>query len=728
MTEAEPLPTVPELCKNFKDDLSQVSELSFEDRKRHLEFVSKPLLRLAFQSLTQQKKELPESQVSILTEYLIQYLSYDRFISVDALMSLFRLKSLNDNLESILEEKIDNLVEVQNSKADICRIFKIVSQLFSFDAVLSSAIFTKKTSFITLLTNEITLLTNEINSINIELIKQLNVILVLFSNACVDEFSRSIIATMYTTILLKCLTLADSQAAQTRCYAATIAVKSWRMFKPETLDNNSKVLSLDNLSDILIESLYQGLETSVEGLSLLCTNVQIKNKVRDIKVLDTLFALMKSKEHTVYGILSILSLITLPNRLIKLQQRSVLSLKDSNSISNINIYTNEKISSNQINDDVNNIQLVNKEIIKRKLFTNHIISIFKSLESSKGLVGQCLRLMYNITFPDIDLSAGTNSPSASDKEYHNTYLTQIKEIIKLTTAYLIGTSQNLKYNHESFISFVDGNSNIPEDDLELRSIAIKLLCSPEISGNIEEIYGNDNEELALSPVPFILEILVQHDIDTGCSLGSKQTPFSSLKNQIFSAFDVYYAFVSLAATCSLSYPQVKQSVFTLGFDSIINALNSSDEKLQFSSLQCLNEICDIPLCIAKIFNWKDTNDDHYQNFSILCHLLQSNNYDSQCLVLQIFYSVSNYDLVVEKLCSSELFCSNLNKIFQNQDSDDALIYYALLVLTHLFSMKDKNVDSDYLQVFDESRDIILKHIQSDNDQIKESAIAVAQYM
>lgn len=710
---SEKIPGIAELCLSLKSDLAQIVSLSYNDRKNHLEHISKQLLKSTYKVLSQEKISVTSTQSSQLGGYFLEYLSFNNSISVDSLMCLFRLKSLNSNLNSLLENEIDNLIDISNSKSDIFKIIKILEQLFMFDSNLASAIFTRKTSFINALTNEITLLSNDINKLNSETTKNLNTILVLFSNACVEETSRSMIASMYINLILKCLLM--PKISQSKCYASTIAIKSWRMIKPETLSHNAELLSLDNLSKIIIDSLHENFKTSVEGLSLLCTNIQIKNKVRNEKVLTTLLALINHKEHT-YGIILILTLITLPNRTLAYQQRSISSLKDSNSISNIDIFTN--IPNKKEKDDLTKIQYVIHELIKKNLITEKLVPIFKSIESSKGLIGQSIKLMYNIVFPDIDVSNSSNTLS-------DLYILQIKQIIKLLTAYLIGNSQSIKYNQKNFISYTDDKQELSDQDLEIRSIAIKSLCSPEISSNIEKIYSNNDEEFALSPIPFILEIIVQHDIDTGISVETKHTPFSSIKKQIFSNFDVYYAFVSLAAITSLSYSKSKQYIFTLGFDSIINSLTSSDDKIQFSSLQLLNELSDMPLCIAKFFNWEKTTDNYYQNFTVLCHLLQSNNYDSQCLVVQIFYNVSRYEIVIEKLCQSELFCSNLDKIFQNQDSEDALIYYALLLLSQIIPFKNS---SDNMKIFEHSKNIIAAHTKSKNEQIKTVSNLIIKYL
>lgn len=706
--------SIKTLCLELRKDLAQISSLSREEKNQHLKTVSETLIKSLFQLLTQDNIEISTIELSQLCDYLIEYVCLDCSVSIQAQMILFRLKELNSSyVDSTLEEKIDNKIDMVNSKSDIYKIFNLLAHLFTFNATLSSGIFNQNTSFINLLTNEITLLSNGINNLNMESQKHLNTILILFSNACIEETSRSFVSSMYFNLILKCLTLPS--ISQTKCYAATIAIKSWRMIRPEILKNNSKILSLDNLSNIIIESLFQHFENSVEALSLLCTNVQIRNKVRNQKVLNTLVTLLNTEEHSKYGVLSILTLLTLPNRISKIQKKSVSSLKDSNSISNIDILKNSPVK--DIDDDINKIRYITQEILKSNFITNNLVTIFKSSKSSKGIIGQSLKLMYNLIFPDIIVS----EVSTSSKNFN---LSEYKQIINLITAYLIGSSQNFKYNHQSFITNNDRNK-ISEIDLELRSIAIKSLCSPELSNNVDKIYGDGDEEFALSPIPFILEIPVQYDIDMGCSTDLKQTPFSQMKKKIFSSFDVYYALVSLAAISSLPYHKVKESIFALGFDSVLNSLNSSDERLQFASLQLLNELCELPLCIAKFFNWENTSDNYYKNFSILCHLLQSKEYDSQCLSLQFFYSVSRYEIVVVKLCQSELFCSNVNKLFQNQDNDDALIYYALLLLTHLLPLKNNFKN---LSIFETSQDIITKHLHSKNEQIKEAAQLVIKYL
>lgn len=702
------------LCIKLKKDLAHISSLKNEEKNQHLSTVSETLLKSLFHLLTQDNIDLSTSELSQLCDYLVEYIYLDCSISIQSQMILFRLKELNSSyVDSTLEEKIDNKIDLISSKSDIYKTFKLLAHLFTFDATLSSRVFNQNTSFINILTNEITLLSNGINDLNLESKKNLNIILVLFSNACIEETSRSIISSMYFNLVLKCLML--SNISQTKCYAATIAIKSWRIIKPEILKNNSKLLSLDNLSNIIVESLFQHLETSIEALSLLCTNIQVRNKVRNQKVLKTLFMLLDIEDQSKYGIISILTLLTLPLRISKIQKKSISNLKDSNSISNIDILKNSPIKN--IDDDINKIKYVTQEILKNKFITNHLVVIFKSLKSSKGLIGQSLKLMYNLIFPDINVSEAPTSLT-------NVNLSEYKQIINLLTAYLIGSSQNFKYNHQSFIKSNNENK-ISEIDLELRSIAIKSLCSPEISNNVDKIYENENEEIVMSPIPFILEIPIQYDIDMGCSTGIKQTPFTYMNKKIFSSFDVYYALISLAAISSLPYYRIKDSIFTLGFDSVLNSLNSSDERLQFASLQLLNQLCELPLCIAKFFNWENTSDNYYQNFSILCHLLQSKDYDSQCLSLQFFCSVSRYEIVLIKLCQSELFCSNINKLFQNQDKDDALIYYALLLLTNLLPLKNKFKN---LSIFENSRENIVKHLHSKNEQIKEAAQSVIKYL
>lgn len=718
---------ISNIVQLLRDDLSKVSSLSFELRSDHLQKVSKPLLKTLFQTLSKDIK-IEDAQQTSLCDCLIEYMGYDRYTAVEATMCLFRLRDLSENLTSKLGDKVDALLDLQSSKADRYKIVKILSQLFTFDPILASEIFNKNAAFANLLANEVTLLSNEFESPSSETWKHLNNILMLFSNACVDEISRSLIASMYINLLLKCLRLDENDShLQIKCYATTITVKMWRMIKPDILANNSQLLSLDSLSEISLSCLSKGMETSIECLSLLSTNIQIKNKLRNANTLDTLVELLKKKEHTKYGIISLLSSITIPNRVLKIKQRSVMTLKDSNSIDLIDIHTNEKLEASRLNDDIQKIRYVCKELIAKGFFSSYLVSIFKSLESSKGLIGECIKLMHNVVFPDIDPDADSRDQLNDDKGYYDLYIKEFTQIIRLLTAYLIGTSQNMKYSHETFITFADPNIEIGESDLESRSIAIKALTSPEISGNVNGIYGGHDLEFSLSPVPFIIEILIQHDIDIGMSNGKKATPFSTLKKQVFSSFDVYYAFIALAAIASIGHEQIKQTIFTLGFDSIMNTLHTDEEKLQFASLQLLNEICDLPLCVAKFFNWNTETDEYYQNFKVLTYLIQSTNYESQCLALQIFYATSRFEIVSEKLANNELFCKVLNSLFHNQNSDDALTYYALLVLSNILPL-NKKLSDNKLSIFNESKSAILSHINSENEQIQEITNTMAHYL
>lgn len=241
---------ISNIVQLLRDDLSKVSSLSFELRSDHLQKVSKPLLKTLFQTLSKDIK-IEDAQQTSLCDCLLEYMGYDRYTAVEATMCLFRLRDLSENLTSKLGDKVDALLDLQSSKADRYKIVKILSQLFTFDPILASEIFNKNAAFANLLANEVTLLSNEFESPSSETWKHLNNILMLFSNACVDEISRSLIASMYINLLLKCLRLDENDShLQIKCYATTITVKMWRMIKPDILANNSQLLSLDSLSEI----------------------------------------------------------------------------------------------------------------------------------------------------------------------------------------------------------------------------------------------------------------------------------------------------------------------------------------------------------------------------------------------------------------------------------------------------------------------------------------------
>lgn len=703
----------------LKQDLNTLNQLKPSDQLNHLNSISTPLLRSIYISLTSDNDQ-PSPSLSPLTAYLLNYLSYDSSISVEAMLSLLHLKSTHSSFPQSITDSIDDMLHLESSTHDKFKIFKIVSHLFSLDSQLAADIFTKKPEFFNLLSNQSTLLSNQFNSLSTTSINQLNILLQLFSNACIEESSKSIVATIYINILLNTLSLSnDKTFIQSKSYAATTIIKLWRLIKPETLNSNSNILSLNNLLKISLTGLENNSDSSIQALSLLSTNIQIRQKLSTTHLVSTLIDTLDQNNLEKFGIISILNSITTPIRQFNQSKKSISSLNDSNSIENYDILTNQKLNSSH------SITPYQKPIIdllfKREFISKYIVSVFTSLNSSKSLISECLQLMYNLIFPDIE-------NLSSNPQNDTLLLLKVKESIqsiKLITAYLIGTSQNIKYNHENFISLVDPSITFNETDLKNRSIAIKSLTSPFISENIDKIFVG--EELALSPVPFILEIIIQHDIDIGVANNNKLTPFNSIKKQIFSHFDVYYSYVSLAAISSLNYQHVTKSVFTLGFDSILNTISDNNDSLQNAALQLLNEICIFPLCVAKFFNWDSTNDENYKNFSLLCYLIHSTNIDSQSLSLQILYTLSRFEIVAQKLAQSNLFCDKLNNIFTSTDSNDALIFYSLLLLTNILPLKQKTTPN-HLDFFDSSKDIILKHTSSNDPQIKQTSLIVAKYL
>ncbi|GMM43456.1 hypothetical protein DAPK24_000310 [Pichia kluyveri] len=721
-----------EYANLLKEDLVSIGKLNTVEKSIHLREISKPLLHKLFQVLGNGDGEDEDNNVDVSTicHYLMEYLVFDDDLSVEATMGLYRIKQFNKSFNIAITENINNLIDLQETKYEKYKIFIILTNIFTIDSFLASEIFTKNQSFISLLTNEITFINDEIESLNnLQSIKNINKLLKLFSNACIDEMSRSIIATVYINLIIKCLRLSNNieNHLQTKCYAATITIKLWRLIKPEVLEDNSTLLSLNNLLEIILLSIKLELFTSIEGLSLLVTNIQIRGKIRNNdELLNKLFKLLNNHHHTTYGIISILSFLTIPNRILKIQQSSMMNLKDSNSISNYDIYTNAKINNSKKFDDINDITLLIDKLVKIKFFSQNMVKIFKSIESSKGLIGECLKLMNNVIFPDIVINE-----NETIENINQNYIVEIKQIIKLLTTYLIGTSQNIKYNHKTFIHLTDETNQLSEKDLEYRLLAIKSLSSPKISEMVNLLFDDENkdEEITLSIALFLLEIIVQADIDNGTALTDIKTPFSNLKKngQIFTSFDIYYAYIGLSAICSLNFNKINETVFLFGFKSIINMITSDNDKLQFSSLKLLNEICLLPLCIAKLFNWSsmNNNDENFQNFKILNYLINSNNIDSQICVLQIFAKVSNYSIVSEKLISNEKFCNNLNDVLVNQYQLDELIYYSLDILSNLFQ---SNSSTSYLSVFKNSKNSILQFQKSDNEQIRESVNSITKYL
>ncbi|TID29556.1 hypothetical protein CANINC_001830 [Pichia inconspicua] len=571
--------------QQLKDDLKTVKNLSLSEKSNHLLSNSKPLLNTLIHTLSNyDENNVDASYTNALTEYLIQYLTFDEEIAVKALLCLYSMQKKSNNLNQILIDKIDDLLQLQDSNHDKYNIIKIVSHLFTFNPSIASQIFTQNAQFFNIITNETTLLSNQLTTLNNESIKQLNIILDLFSNACVDEPSKSMIASMYINTLLNTLSLNDSTIYdQSKSYAVVIIVKIWRMIKPDVLNANVPLLCLKNLFQITLKCLQRNYPASIEALSLLSTNMQIRQLLRNEELIKLLLKLINDTNSTKFGILSILSSIITPQRIQKLLTKSSLTIKDPNSINYFDINTNEKFDPKSIDDDLDSIKSCCNLLYKNEFISNYIVPFFKSNNPSQKLIGECIYLMYYLLFPDID--------------HKTNYLDgkRIKEsalMVKLIVGYLLGSSQNIKYTHKSFIQFDDPTKEFTEEQLQYRSVAIKALSSPFISENASSLYSQDLEKAA---IPFILEMIVQHDIDIGIISETKITPFGKLKKQIFNNFDVYYGYVNLAALASTFKDKTQNIICTLGLDSITNTLRETDEMLQNGALQVLNEISDYPL-------------------------------------------------------------------------------------------------------------------------------------
>lgn len=697
------------IIQQLKDDLNLLKTLPFDKQHNHLLSVSKPLLNTLFQSLSNVNIAI----IPTLSEYIIQYLTFDDSISIEALACLYQIQNKFSNLNQILIDKVDDLLQLQDSKFDKYNIIKIVSHLFTFDPLLSSQIFTQNAQFFNIITNECTLLSNSFPNLNSESIKYLNILLNLFSNSCIDEPSKSMISSMYINILLNTLSLDDSSNyGQSKCYAAVILIKLWRMIQPDILNTNSSLLSLNNLFQISIKSVQKNYIGSIEALSLLSTNIQIRQHLRNEELINILIQLLNDTNSTKFGILSILSSIVTPKRIQKLLTKSTITIKDSNSIAYFDINTNEKLDPKLIDDDdVNTIKSCCNQLYQNQLITTHIVPIFKSSESSQKLIGECIYLMYYLLFPDIDQ---TFVPDDKLKIKESTMM------VKLIVGYLLSTSQNIKYTGTSFVQLVDPAKQFTDEQLQYRSVAIKALSSPFISENVSNLYTQGLEKAV---IPFILEMIVQHDIDIGVASETKQTPFTKLKKQIFTNFDVYYGYVGLAALASTFKENTQDIIFTLGFESISNTIRETDEMLQNAALQLLNEISDYPLCIAKFFNWENENHEYYKNFELLCYLMHARNHDSQSLVLQIFCVFSNFQLVTEKLIESELFCEKLNQVFNSNSTDTELMYFATIIIGNILTTRGSLPSQ-----LQPSKETILKLTSSNDEQLKAAVIHVTQQL
>lgn len=527
-------------------------------------------------------------------------------------------ESVDPALIGAIEEQCD-LCETRPQRYDV---IEMVSDLYPVAGGACKQLFTKDEIFVPLLSNEITFLLGSNDSqLLFDDAHNVRVMLGLFSNSCIDQPSRIIIAKMYLGLLIKVLKL---QKIPLQCLAATVTGKIYKSIPKETLKQEPELLSLEHLSEVLILGLVQGdddpplLESSIEGLAFLSLNVSVKQRLRN----DDNFVncLLEPHKDVAYGVLSIIYNLTSYNKVVSKRQQTLESLKS---------YAGGQVQK----DDDEQVAKFVKDLLAKGV-VEKISTILKSTNSER-IQSTAVNVVSNLVTRKEHRSAVVNDGG-----------------LHILLTYLTNSSSGLKYSPESFVSGT-------VVDPETRFVAIRALS--------KIVMSTDPSNLKVDPittVPFLLEVAVQYD--------GTPTPLAGLEIENADCFEALIALVNVS---SLNNPKIKELTIKLAWKTILDLTVSSDRQIQRADLELISNLIASPLCMAKFFNWEVPSNR--QNFTRLCQLLTLQDEQSQLAVLNIFANCSDYKPLAQLLSGSELFKEKLATIDTN--NPDFLLRYRYIL-------------------------------------------------
>ncbi|QPG77016.1 hypothetical protein FOA43_004411 [Brettanomyces nanus] len=656
--------------RSLKDDLGKIRKSTND-----ISATSIPLLKSLLAIIRGNNANLAfKEDISPLLSYILYYICYKETES-PALMIIVSLKNSfgEELLGSEVVDTVDDMATTCETRTQRYEVIHVISAVYPVMISACTELFLNNDPVVKLLANEITfLLGSGEDQLTFDGAHHLKQILKLFSSACIDDSCRKLIAKIYFGLLVKTLKMdgSDETKLEAQCIAATVVIKIWSSIPQETFEGQTDILSLNYLSEVLINGLVQNhtkemVSNSIEGIAFLSLNLQVKQMLRkDDNFLTSLLEKPHVKNRDLaYGILCIVTNLTTYNKVLSKSQQSMESLKSYAQLSKVDPRAGKrrhKITEDNDKDVAKFVSylLDNEEILER-------ISDALKNAASRGVQTQAIRIIGNLCF----------------KSEHR------KEVVKhgglgIVLSYLIHHSDEVKYNADTFCD-IKGNHTI--EDPGTRLIALKSVARIIMSHNPNSLFYQKFD--IITTAPFLLELVVQYDMDiNGTTL---ETPISSLGNEAVDNSDCFESLIALVNLSSVvNNPQIRELIVKLGWTSIDNLMLCSNFQIQRADLELLSNMMLSPVCSEKFFNWSTTKDRNYRNFEKLCQLTGLADVQSQLAVLNIFANCSDYELIAKMLAESKLFGDKLMEIIKGQDSDEGVILRCFYILMNLLNVSE----------------------------------------
>jgi len=601
---------------------------------------------------------------------ILDYMRYDDTRSL-SLMIILTLKDtfgeikLGNEIISIL----DDITTMADTRADRYASIEILGVLYSVLPNVCTNTFLKDDIMVKLLANEITfLLTSRKEQLLFDGGKNLRSILLVFSGACIDEACRKLIAKMYLGLLVKTLKVGNStnDELELECLAGTVVIKIYKCIERKSFEKEGHALSLSFISEILINGLlsqynHKITAYSVEGLAFLSLSPEIRRLLRkDDNFLTALIEdkFLEDSNEISYGTLCIVNILTMIPSTSSEKQQSMEKLRSYAELSQMDPRTGKKLKVSR-KDTKEEVIKFSTSLMKSKDLLGMISKIIKKFQTS-GIIEQAIYIIHNLC---------NNKSIRTDVVKHGG--------LGILLSYLASHSDGIKYNPDTFCEMKK-----PIIFPQVRQKAISALAKIIMSHNPKVLFYQKFD--IFTPVAFLLEEIVQYDIDTGGRVG--KTPLDGLPEDQLNAIDCFEAIVALTNLTSVDEMKIKNIVLRLGWSSIYNLTLSENYQIQRTDLELLSNLMLSPMCSEKFFNWNTKSDENYQHFRRLCQLINLVDRDSQIAVLNIFANSSDYNIIGQLLCQSEFFMDHFMDVMVDKTADEEIQLRCFYILANLLNI------------------------------------------
>lgn len=605
---------------------------------------------------------LTTAQLKSIIPLIIPYLkNINDSLSIPSLMIINSIQSQIIETPKLILDALDTQIELSNP----IEFINILTNLSHLMNDLISGLCLNNTQVINLITNQTIKISNDHN-----IASQFS-ILSLFSSLCLNDECKSIIAKSYQNFLIS--SLMESASHDTQCMASLVIIKLWRFLPLELLNAKKDLLSLHNLSNTVISN--PSSDVSIETLSLISSNLQIKSKLRANKeLINLLLNFIKENKENSFGALSIIENLSLPNKFLKKLNPQISNMHDKNDLSNVDIFTN-KLNNGLILDNVDSISEFNSTLIANDII-KLISTMFKLNSSSDLKLFKCIKILSNL--------AATNEITIP--------LDSKKEIIKTLIASLLSSSSHLKYNHKTFVTI---SQKLTDAQIESRLYSIRTISNLLISKDFKKMFDSEND--IISTIPFLLEFPIQYLISTASENIKLDwlTPFSSFQNgQLIDINDLFNSIGSVSNILALDLTYPKNLTYTLALTPLLNLLeNINDSQIQSVILKLLSNLVQLPICCAKFFNWESEKDSNFANFNLLFKFFKYGDVNS----IEIFFNVADFQPVLETLSSYPPFIKKIQDLIFDNKSDLEFIEPLIYIIRCLLQF-DSTLSSNFSKI------------------------------